>query len=81
MKMKRAVILCLSILLSLILLVKCDPTEEDSSDNDADEYNMFDETEFQTTEGELGGDEGRVNERYSDDDADDESNLKCFGKV
>lgn len=78
--MKRAVILCLSILLSVTLLVKCDPTEDDSTDIDTDEYNMFDETEFHTTEeGELDGDEGHVNRGYSD--ADDEASLKCYGKV
>lgn len=74
--MKRAVILCLLILIASVLLVNSDTDEEEPSSGTDKEENVFeDNTKF---DGDNGG-EINADEGYADDDEDEEASLKCLG--
>ncbi len=74
--MKRSVIVRLSILISLVLLVKCD---------DAGTFNVDDEGDSSNAEINSGGvDEEAINTKVgggTEISPEDETNLKCIGSV
>lgn len=85
--MKLAAIFRLSILISLMLVVKCeedgtlnidDDDDEGDSADDEEEY-VFDETEFGTDGGEFGDNGDELVDGSDDSDDDDESSVKCLG--